>query len=140
MERAKLRESITRLRELTADNPSQHGAINRAGEAIEQQVALLDRAMEKAESAKQSGGPQEVTGVISTDDGLTRMMDAFERDERRLFADRSGSVQNGAQWTLQLLLIAGVFSCGALLLAGYYIQREILSRGRSKRGYGGPAS
>ncbi len=58
MERGKLRESITRLRELTADNPSQLGAINRVGEAIQQQVALLDRAMEKARSAKQSGGPQ----------------------------------------------------------------------------------
>src|SRR5258708_11037439 len=121
MEREKLRASITRLRELTADNQSQHGGINRAGEAIEQQVALLDRAMEKAQSAKQSGGPQEVTGVIPTDDRLTSMMDAFERDERRLFADRSRSVQTSAQWTLQLLVITGGFSCGALLLAGYYI-------------------
>jgi len=134
MERGKLRESVTRLRELTADNPSQHGAINRVGEAIELQVLLLDRAMERAQSAKQSGGPQDVTGVISTDDGLTSMMDAFERDERRLFANRSRSVQNSAQWTLQLLLITGVFSCGALLLAGYYIQREILSRAAIETG------
>ena len=43
-------------------------------------------------------------------------------------------MQNSAQWTLQLLLIAGVFSCGALLLAGYYIQREILSRAAIETG------
>src|SRR5579859_582710 len=97
VDRRKLWESMARLRELTADNPNQHDAINRVGEAIQQQVAMLDRAMEKAQSAKQSGNPQEQTAVISTDDTLTGMMDAFEEEERRLFAVRSASVQSSAQ-------------------------------------------
>ena len=134
MDRGKLRDSIARLRELTVDNSSQLGAINRISAAIQEQVALLDRAMEKAQSAKQSGGPQESTGVISTDDGLTNVMDEFEREERRLFTERSAEVQSSAQWTLQLLLVTGTLSCGALLLAGYYIQREILSRAQIEVG------
>ena len=133
-ERGKLRDSITRLRELTADNASQLAAINRVAETIQQQIALLDSAMEKAQSTRQSGGPQEATGVVSTDDGLTTMMDAFEREERGLFAERSARAQTSAQWTLQLLLITGIFSCGALILAGYYIQREILSRAEIEEG------
>jgi len=134
VDRRKLRESTSRLRELTADNQSQHDEINRIGEVIQQQVTLLDGAMEKAQSAKRTGEPQESTAVISTDDELTGMMDGFEKEERRLFGERSGDVQASAMWTREILALTGMLACGALLVAGYYIQREVLSRARIEVG------
>lgn len=134
VDRGKLRESTAMLRELTADNASQQAAINQIGEAIQQQVALLDRAMEKAQSAKQSGEPQEQTAVISTDDTLTGMMDTFEEEERRLFATRSENVQKSARFTLDFLIAAGALASSLLLLAGYYIQREVIMRAEIESG------
>jgi len=134
VDRRKLTDSASSLRELTADNPSQHDEINRIGEVIRQQIELLDRAIQKAQSAKQSGGPQESTGVISTDDEVTGMMDGFENEERRLFGERSGDVQASAMLTREILTLTGILACGALVLAGYYIQREILSRAQIEVG------
>jgi signal transduction histidine kinase len=133
-ERGHLRENTNKLLELTADNPGQHGAINRVGKMLQQQIEVMDLALEKAKSAKQSGERQESTAVIPTDDQLTATMDEFEREERRLFAERSTKVQNNAQWTLDLLLITGFLACGALIVTGYYIQREVLSRAQIEAG------
>ncbi len=133
-ERAKLQASMAGLQKLTADNGNQLDAIRRINAAIQEQVALLDQALEKAQLAKQSGGAQESTGVIPTDDKLTSMMDKFEEEERRLFAERSAEAQSSAEWTIRLSLILGALSCGALLVAGYYVQREILSRAEIEAG------
>ena len=134
LERAKLQASMARLSKLAADNEIQFDAIKRINEAIQEQVMLLDQALEKAQLAKQSGGAQESTGVIPTDDKLTSMMDKFEEEERRLFAERSAEAQRSARWTIRLLSILGGLSCGALLLAGYHVQREILSRAEIEAG------
>ncbi len=133
-DRRNLLASAGRLREFTQDNSHQQTLIYRVVALLEQQTTLLDNAMDKAQSAFQSGKPQEFIPAISPNDELPRLMDEFEAAEHRLFGERSGSVQKSAQWTFDLLIATGILGSGSLLLAGYYIQREILTRAKIETG------
>ena len=133
-DRQKLMESASRLLELTHDNPGQQDSSKRVGALLEQQVALLNRAFDEALSAKQSHVPQKFTVVIPADDPLPALMDAFEAAEHGLFAERSSRVRKSSDWTFALLLTTGIITCGSLVVAGYYIQREILARAEIEGG------
>jgi len=133
-ERKKLLTSAAKLEKLTEDNASQQVLIDRVGDLLNQQVALLDDALNQAQIAKRSGKAQEFFVVVPPNDPLGGLMDEFETVERRLFEERSARVQRSAQWTLALLLTTGIVACGSLVLAGYYIQREIRRRAEIEEG------
>jgi signal transduction histidine kinase len=97
-------------------------------------VASLDQGIGKAQYANRNGQPQEFSVVIAANDALPELMDKFETVEHRLFDERSASLEKSARWTLNLLLTGGILACGSLLLAGYYIQREILVRAEVESG------
>lgn len=133
-DRRKLLKSASELLELTWDNAGQQESIHRVGALLDQQVASLDQGIGKAQYANRNGQPQEFTAVIAANDTLPELMDKFETVEHRLFDERSASLQKSAQWTLNLLVTGGILACGSLLLAGYYIQREILTRAQIEGG------
>src|SRR5438128_5053061 len=126
--------SASQLRELIKDNPSRQESSYQVSALLEQQVALLDRALEEAQSAEQSHLPQKFTVVIPADDPLPALMDTFEAAEHGLFAERSLRLQKSADWTFALLLITGVVACSSLAVSGYYIQREVLARAEIEDG------
>ena len=133
-ERERLLASARKLQRLTQDNSSQQDLILRVSALLNEQIALLDGAIGKAQSAKQSRRAQEFLIAIPANDALPGLMDEFEAREHRLFNERSAGVQKSAEWTLVLLLSTGIMAYVLLLLAGHYIQREIRQRAEIEDG------
>lgn len=128
MDKQKLLSSASRLQILTADNTSQQELIARVSALLRSQIPALDKAIKQAQLAKDAGGAQDFRVVIPANDALPDLMGRFEATERQLFKERVEAVQRSAQWTMALLSGAAAIACGLLLLAGYYIQRELFIR------------
>lgn len=126
--RIEFRENIAKLSALTSDNPRQTALLNQIELVGGKQVAQLQEAMNRTVTAMRTGTPIDFGPPSQSSDELTGLLNVFEANEKKLFAERSTNVQKGTQTTLILLLVTGVVSCTALLFAGRQIQKEIQHR------------
>jgi signal transduction histidine kinase len=133
-DRTVLLGATERLGDLTKDNPPQHADVEKIETLVRSQVGLLDAALEEARRNQARGESQRFEPVLPLNDGLVPSMDRFEAAERALFSLRSQAVRSNAEWTLGLQLVTGALGCLALLLSGYYVQREVVMRAQVEVG------
>jgi signal transduction histidine kinase len=130
---SKLREDVARLRTLTADNPAQQDLIAELQE-------VFDKELTPASSQSSAGGtagsanPAPWAETTETTARLRALFDHLEANERALLAARSRAVQANARVTRIVVVFAGSLTLLILGAAGYFIQREILNRGRIETG------
>lgn len=133
---AKLRGDIACLRALTADNPAQQSLLVEIEGVVNEDLAKL--AIPAKPGRAEGGGrtPNSVAwaGVAEDSARLRALFDRLEANERALLAARSGAVQANARATRLVVYFAAAFTFFLLGLAGYFIQREILNRGRIETG------
>lgn len=131
----KRKEHIVHLRTLTADNPAQQNLLSEIDQALDEKRAKPG-APEKAGSADESNRSASSSewGRLETSARLWVLLDDLETNERALLASRSSSLQANARATRLVVIFAASFTLFALALAGYFIQREIINRGRIETG------
>jgi len=129
-----LTDNLAKLNALTADNPQQKALLDSIELATGKQMVQLKEAMERTADAVRTGAPIEFAPAFQPSEELPGLLDNFDSNERKLFAERSASVQKSAQITIILLVATGLVSCVALLFAGYQIQKEILHRAQIATG------
>jgi len=133
---SKLREDVARLRALTADNPAQQALIAEVQEVLDEKLTPLDR----ASSQRSAGGTTWSANSVpwaetpETTARVHALFDHLEANERALLAARSRAVQANARVTRIVVVFAGSLTFLILGTAGYFIQREILNRGRIETG------
>lgn len=121
-----LKEDLDSLRTLTADNPAQQKLLTE----IE---GILKEPMSSAESFAK--GPP--LGWSENEIGVQRLQavfDRMEKNERDLLEVRSAAVQADAGRARMVALFAGGLTFLILAFAGYFVQREIMTRGRIETG------
>jgi|SRR5579871_204659 signal transduction histidine kinase len=133
-DRAILVKSIASLGRLTADNQGQHDLIKNISVSIQEQITLLDQAMNEAQTAAQNGRSQNMTTIFPTDVKLPALLDKFESTEHELLKERTSAVEKNARWSLLFIISTGILSVTSLLLSAYHVQREILERARIESG------
>lgn len=132
----KLRSDIARLRALTADNPAQQNLLAEIEGVLNEDLAKLSIPAKPGRPEGAGRTPNSVAGaeVAETTARLRALFDRLEANERALLAARSGAVQANARATRLVVYFAAAFTFFVLGLAGYFIQREIINRGRIETG------
>jgi CHASE3 domain sensor protein len=132
----KLTGDIARLRKLTADNPAQQNLLAEIEEVLNQDLTKLAVPAKtvRAEGSGRIANSLAWAGVAETTARFRALFDHLEANERTLLAARSGAVQANARATRLVVYFAAAFTFFVLGLAGYFIQREIINRGRIETG------
>src|SRR5690242_10106704 len=133
---SKLREDLGRLRTLTADNPPQQDLIAEVQNLLDEKLNPLGGASSPGRTggATLSANSVPWAETAETTARLRSLFDHLEANERALLAVRSRAVQANARLTRIVVVIAGSLTLLILATAGYFIQREILNRGRIESG------
>ena len=132
----KLREDVARLHTLTADNPAQQRLIAEIQDVFDKELTSLDRASRQSSAGGSTRSANSVpwAETAETTTRLRALFDDLEANERALLASRSRAVQANARVTRIVVVFAGLLTFLILGTAGYFIQREILNRGRIETG------
>jgi len=132
----KLREDVARLRKLTADNPAQQNLLAEVEGILNEDLTKLAVPAKtvRAEGSGRTANSLAWAGVAQTTARFRALFDHLEANERALLAARSGAVQANARATCLVVYFAAAFTFSVLGLAGYFIQREIINRGRIETG------
>src|SRR5215472_11066005 len=131
-----LREDIARLRTLTADNPAQQDLIAEVEEVLDQKPAMVDPPTKSQKPAEASRTATSVAWVETpeTTGRLLALFDHLETNERTLLTMRPEAVQANARATRMVVIFAAVLTFLILAFAGYFIQKEVMNRGRIEIG------
>lgn len=129
-----LNEDLAGLRELTADNPAQQNLLHEIDQILREPIVAIE------EYAK--GPPIQQPAVIplgwtDSEADIQRLRSAFdqmEKNERDLLEVRSAAVQSDARRARTVALFAATLTFLILGFAGYFVQREIISRERIESG------
>lgn len=130
-----LRNNLTDLRKLTADNPKQAQILDELTPLVSTQLVSLQNAMNDAVGGN-SASADTVTWALSfqPSDHVRDLFNTIETTERTLLAERSAAVRASVERTRAALLIACVLTILILSAAVYLVQREILLRAKVEAG------
>lgn len=129
-----LKEDLAALRTLTADNPTQQNLLTEVDAILNEPLRAAERTANEAPVQHQAAIP---LGWVETEAGIQRLRTKFgqmEKNERDLLEVRSAAVQADARRARLVALFAAGLTFLILGLAGYFVQREIMSRGRIEIG------
>jgi PAS domain S-box-containing protein len=135
-DRRRLDDAMKKLRQLTADNPSQQGLLAVLIPAISIYETLLEDSMQKSTLARAADSGATAESLIdgSLDAQIRQLFENIESNERTLLASRSQALSVSARQTRHVILLAGLLSFAILIVAGHLIQREIMTRERIEDG------
>jgi PAS domain S-box-containing protein len=129
-----LRDTLDRLKVLTADNPSQNRQVDRMEEESRTAVGLFRDTMR----VRRDGGLAAVQRFIEANRGrpayLTafwKIADEFEAEERRLLAARDGSMRDSYANAVLFAVASAAFGLVAVGLFVWALRRELAARGRA---------
>lgn len=129
-----LKDDLATLRTLTADNPTQQDLLTEVESILKEPIGRAERYAKEAPIQHHAAIP---LGWMESDAGILRLrtkFDQMEKNERDLLEVRSAAVQADAQRARLVALFAEGFTFLILGLAGYFVQREIISRGTIESG------
>ena len=129
-----LKEDLAALRTLTADNPAQQGLLTEVEGILEEPIGSAERYVKEAPNQHRAAIP---VGWTESEAGMQRLgakFDQIEKNERDLLEVRSAAVQADARRARIVALFAAGLTFLILGFAGYFVQREIMSRGRIEVG------
>jgi len=130
-----LREGLSELRRLTADNPAQQKVLNSLVPSVNEQSEALEQAMKEPVAPASIGeAAKDLPVAALSPEKLRRPFETLEANERTLLGTRTAAVQANARQTRIILVIAGVMTFAVLGMAGGLIRREILTRTEIERG------
>lgn len=119
----RFKEDLDSLRTLTADNPAQQ-------KLLMEIESILKEPMSAAESFAKNAPPGWSENEIGVQRTIT-VLDRMEKNERDLLEVRSAAVQADAG---RARMVAAGLTFLILGFAGYFVQREIMARGRIETG------
>ena len=132
---ADLLSKMRELRDFTRDNPEQQKLLAALEPLLEDQAALLQSAMERAVAAAANpNGVMDMTPPVPPAEQLRTMFDQLESNERVLFQQRSLAAQHAARTARVVGSSAALLAIVILLIAGYVIQREVITRAKAEAG------
>jgi methyl-accepting chemotaxis protein len=124
---AALGPSITRLGDLTADNPRQQTRLPTLRELVRQKTDELAETI----AIRREKGADAALAVVLTDRGknvmdeIRTVLDQFETEENNLLAQRSAEVARTAQLTFNSIIFGTLGSFVLLALVGFVVGRSI---------------
>lgn len=129
-----LKEDLAALRTLTADNSTQQRLLTEAEGILNEPIRAAERYAKGTRiprpAANSVGWTEDEAGIQR----LRGVFDQMEKNERDLLEGRSSAVQADAQRARLVALFAAGLTFLILGLAGYFVQSEIMSRGRIEAG------
>ena len=129
-----LKDDLAGLRELTADNPAQQNLLAEIEEILKEPMEAAGKYAREApaqlQAANSLGWTENEAGVQQLKSALGQM----EKNERDLLEVRSAAVQADARRARMVVLFAAGLTFLILGFAGYFVQREIIARGRIESG------
>src|ERR1035441_4699721 len=123
---------VSRVVELTADNPRQQARIPELRRLVHQKLGELSQTI----SLYQGGRPDEAKALVLSDKGLSLMNNirgvvaAMGQDETSLQAARLDKYERSAEVTAACIYVSSVLAALGLMLLAYYILREMKLRER----------
>lgn len=135
-DREGLNGTLKRLRQLTADSPSQQELLVELTAAMSTYVNSLEAAMQKASQARTSELDSSTVALIHGP-VLTQVHyfhNTLEANERALLVLRSANENASERRTSVVLVFAGVVSFAILIVSGHMIQREMMMREQMEDG------
>lgn len=129
-----LKDDLAVLRDLTADNPAQQNLLAEVEEILKEPMEAAGKYAREAPAQLQAANS---LGWTENEAGVQQMksaLDQMEKNERDLLEVRSASVQANARSARIVALFAAGLTFLILGFAGYFVQREIIARGRIENG------
>lgn len=129
-----LKEDLAALRTLTADNPAQQDLLTEVESILKESIGAAEKYVKEASIQRQVANS---LGWTESEVGIQRLritFDEMEKNERDLLEVRSAAVQADAHRARLVALFAAALTFLILGFAGYFVQREIMSRGRIETG------
>ena len=123
----RVRENSKDLRELTADNPLQQGALDRLEPVIAARFAILQRGIEIRRQGGLAGGADftaEGSGKREMDQARMEIA-AMRQEEDHLLTQRSLGVERTSSRTRVVIVTGNALAFLFLFLAGVVVQREM---------------
>ncbi|MCW3834735.1 CHASE3 domain-containing protein [Sphingomonas canadensis] len=127
---AGVRDTLARLRTLTADNPVQQRRFADLAPLIEQRIAISERAL----AARREGGVQAGIAAVRTGEGKQAMdriraivADA-DREEEALLARRAAAAASSASWTEWTIVGGSVLGLVLVVAIGWFTIRMLTRR------------
>lgn len=122
----RLKEDLDSLRTLMADNPAQQKLLTEIASILKEPMSAAESFAKKAPL----GWSENEIGVQR----LLAVFDRMEQNERDLLEVRSAAVQADAGRARMVALFAAGLTFLILGFAGYFVQQEIMARGRIETG------
>ena len=129
-----VREQLRALRQKTADNPRQQHRLD----ALEPVVAAKLKWMSETADARRREGPATATAAIASGRGREMMtligkhLQAMEREEQILMAQRSEHEQVTARRTARFILLSTALAFAFLIAVAFLIRRDLAARERAE--------
>lgn len=129
-----LKEDLAGLRRLTADNPTQQYLLAEVEGILKEPIAAAEKYLKEAPIQHQAANYLRWSESGATIQRLRTLFDQMERNERDLLEVRAAAVQTDAQRARLVALLTAGLTFLILGFAGYFLQREIITRGRIETG------
>ncbi len=128
-------QDLRKLRELTADNPSQQQRLDRLDAAVTDRLEISQKIID----ARKSKGPDAAAAIIGSGkpDVMTErirdLVAEMEREETALLQERTERMRAGVRNALAMLIAAYAFSFGLLFCVWFFFGREMKERKRGEK-------
>lgn len=129
-----LKEDLAGLRELTADNPAQQNLLNEIDQILREPIVAIEKYAKEPPIQHDAAIALGWTDSEADIQRLRSALDQMEKNERDLLEVRSAAVQSDARRARIVALFAATLTFLILGFAGYFVQREIISRERIESG------
>lgn len=129
-----LQKDLVDLQELTADNSTQQRLLSEVESILKEPISAIEKYQKEApiqpQAATSLGWTESEAGIQQ----LRGLFDQMEKNERELLEVRSAAVQVNARRARMVALFAAGLTFLILGFAGYFVQQEIITRGRIESG------
>ncbi|MEO6825503.1 MAG: histidine kinase dimerization/phospho-acceptor domain-containing protein [Nitrosospira sp.] len=122
---------IESLQALAADNPRLQGKIKTLSGLVDEDIAVIDPSM----ALKKRGRFVDPAVPFAPDlnwQKIRHIAEAIQNDKKVLLAERSETFKKSTARLVLIIITASIFSFGILMLAFYFLQREVRQRKASQ--------
>lgn len=119
-----LLQSMTRMRNMVVDNPVQIRLLDQLDPIVSANISEFDSMIQQGPDNAKDIWTREVSNIPAR----RALFDQFERNEEDLFKTRVFTLDASIDRGRTLLLIAGTVTLLVVLVSGYLLQRELVTR------------
>jgi PAS domain S-box-containing protein len=131
----RLRDKLTRLAQLTADNPNQKKYLERLGPGVARRLVLLDEriAVFKQSGREAAAEPGALLQGKNAMDQVQRDIAEMRAEENRLLAGREQDARDRMSLSIAMIIATGALALGAGTLAFWLLRRDLRLREQAER-------